>query len=267
MKIKKIKVENYRLLKDFSIDLEDELSLVIGKNNTGKTSLLSVINKFLNQSDKSRFSYDDFNIDSNKKLQSLIEKDGIDERTFQIVGIKLKIFIQYEEEDNLSNISKVMMDLDPDNNFIVLQFEYALNFDNFNKMKEDFTDFCKKESEKNKNGSDTKDLSAYLKQNHSDYFKLFRKSIEYDQETKTENELNSIDLDSEKIPLKDIINFKYIKANREEKTSLILNISELTGKSRIKILTKRCHCKLQKFIKKQRQVMNKKKLLKTSKIR
>lgn len=101
MKIKKIKVENYRLLKDFYIDLEDELSLVIGKNNTGKTSLLSVIDKFLNQSDKNRFSYDDFNIDSKNKLQSLIEKDGVNEQTFQPFGIKLKIFIQYEEKDNL----------------------------------------------------------------------------------------------------------------------------------------------------------------------
>ncbi len=215
MKIKKIKVENYRLLKDFSIDLEDELSLVIGKNNTGKTSLLSVIDKFLNQSDKNKFSYDDFNIDSKKKLQSLIEKDGVDEQTFQPFGIKLKIFIQYKDKDNLSNISKVMMDLDPDNNFIVLQFEYALNFDHFNKLKKDFTDFYKKESEKNKNDSNTKDLSDYLKQNLSDYFKPFRKSIEYDQETKKENELNFINLDSENISLKDIINFKYIRANRE----------------------------------------------------
>lgn len=215
MKIKKIKVENYRLLKDFSIDLEDELSLVIGKNNTGKTSLLSVIDKFLNQSDKNKFSYDDFNIDSKKKLQSLIEKDGVDEQTFQPFGIKLKIFIQYKDKDNLSNISKVMMDLDPDNNFMVLQFEYALNFDHFNKLKKDFTDFYKKESEKNKNDSNTKDLSDYLKQNLSDYFKPFRKSIEYDQETKKENELNFINLDSENISLKDIINFKYIRANRE----------------------------------------------------
>ena len=38
MKIKEIKVENYRLLKDFSIDLEDDLSLVIGKNNTGNST-------------------------------------------------------------------------------------------------------------------------------------------------------------------------------------------------------------------------------------
>ena len=37
MKIKQIEIKNYRLLKDFAIDLEDELSLVIGKNNCGKT--------------------------------------------------------------------------------------------------------------------------------------------------------------------------------------------------------------------------------------
>ena len=49
MKIKKIEVENFRLLKTFSMDLENELSLVIGKNNTGKTSILSVLDKFINE--------------------------------------------------------------------------------------------------------------------------------------------------------------------------------------------------------------------------
>ena len=38
MKIYKIQVENFRLLKNFSIDVEDELSLVLGKNNTGVIS-------------------------------------------------------------------------------------------------------------------------------------------------------------------------------------------------------------------------------------
>ena len=51
MKIKNVIIKNYRLLKNFSIDLEDELSLVVGKNNTGKTSLLTVMSKFLNSSD------------------------------------------------------------------------------------------------------------------------------------------------------------------------------------------------------------------------
>ena len=40
MYLSKITVRNFRLLKNFSIDLEQDLSLVIGKNNSGKTSLL-----------------------------------------------------------------------------------------------------------------------------------------------------------------------------------------------------------------------------------
>lgn len=45
MKIKEIKVENFRLLKEFQLELEDDLSLLIGKNNVGKTSLLVVLDK------------------------------------------------------------------------------------------------------------------------------------------------------------------------------------------------------------------------------
>ncbi len=208
MKIKEIKVENYRLLKDFSIDLENDLSLVIGKNNTGKTSLLSVMDKFLNQSDKSKFTYDDFNIDCKDKLKDIIKEETINEETFKFIGIKLKIFIEYEKKDNLSNISKVMMDLDPDNNFAILTFEYTLTFDNFNKLKKEFNDYCKKKGK-------SEPINTYLKQNHFNYFKLFRKSVEFNTETKKENESNFIDLDKEKISLKNIINFKYIKANRE----------------------------------------------------
>jgi len=138
MKIKKIIVENYRLLKDFSIDLEDELSLVIGKNNTGKTSLLSVINKFINLNDKNKFSFDDFNLDFKEDLKSLIKSETIDEKTYQPKGIKLKIFIQYDESDNLSNISKIMMDLDPDNNVVVLGFEYVIALNDLKRLKKDF---------------------------------------------------------------------------------------------------------------------------------
>ena len=37
VKIKKIYVQNYRLLKDFSLELKSDLSLIVGKNNSGKT--------------------------------------------------------------------------------------------------------------------------------------------------------------------------------------------------------------------------------------
>lgn len=43
MKVKKIHIENYRMLKRIDIDLEENLSLIIGKNNCGKTSFLSIL--------------------------------------------------------------------------------------------------------------------------------------------------------------------------------------------------------------------------------
>ena len=49
MKVKKINIQNYRLLKDFSLELKSELSLIVGKNNCGKTSVLSVLEKIINQ--------------------------------------------------------------------------------------------------------------------------------------------------------------------------------------------------------------------------
>jgi predicted ATP-dependent endonuclease of OLD family len=220
MKINKIKIENFRLLKNFQLDLEKELSLVIGKNNCGKTSLLAVLDKFLNQSDKTKFSFDDFNIDFKNEIKTLVENPSEDVEIFKQKGIKLKLFIEYNEDDDLSNISRVMMNLDPNNNFIVLGFEYVLDFGKLIKLRIDFNEFAKKEAIKIKKKKDNdpkclKDLFYFLKANHQDYFTFAKKSIEFDLSTNEENELNFIDLIKEKISIKEIINFKFISAKRE----------------------------------------------------
>ena len=43
MRIKNIQVRFFRMLAEVSIDLEDDITLIVGRNNTGKTSLLEVI--------------------------------------------------------------------------------------------------------------------------------------------------------------------------------------------------------------------------------
>ena len=70
------------------MDVEENLSLVIGKNNTGKTSILSVLDKFLTQSEKNRFHFDDFNIDYKKELENLIVGDSIAENEYTTLGTK-----------------------------------------------------------------------------------------------------------------------------------------------------------------------------------
>lgn len=58
MKIKKIKIKNFRLLHNISLQLEDETTVVVGRNNCGKTSLSDIIRKFL--SERSTFEIEDF---------------------------------------------------------------------------------------------------------------------------------------------------------------------------------------------------------------
>lgn len=218
MKVFEIKIENYRLLKNFSVDLEKKLSLVIGKNNTGKTSILSVLDKFLGQSDRNKFSFDDFNIDFKKELKAKIEADeAISEEDYKRLGIRLRLFIEYAETDNLSNVSRVMMDLDPDNYFIVLGFEYTMDFTGYSRIRKEYREFEAKEKEKKQAKQDYSIRSVYdfLRLHQMDYFRINKRSLAYDPDTKQASEYPSIDLDTEKISITDIINFKYISAKRD----------------------------------------------------
>lgn len=230
MKITKIDIQNFRLLKNFSIDLEEELSLVIGKNNTGKTSLLTVLDKFLN--DSKSFSYNDFNIDFKKDLKRIVEEGTINEENYTPKGIKLKIFIEYTETDNLANISRVLMDLDPNNNMIVLGFEYALSYENIKKLKSDYQEY---KNRPNSSEENTDIFNEFLEKDYTNYFKINKYSFEYNISEKELNEKNFIRLDDENISIKNIINFRYISAkrdvtNKERENTLSKKTSELYKK-------------------------------------
>lgn len=235
MKISKIKVENYRLLKDFSIDLQEELSLVIGKNNTGKTSLLSVLDKFLNE--KGRFSYDDFNIEFKSEFEKLVNSPDEPE-DFVHKGIKLQLFIEYDENDDLSNISSVLMDLDPDKNIIVIGFEYTVTYTDFMILKKDYNEFKTNELSKNVGRIDyqPRECKDFIKTRLDNYFKNQKKSYDYEVTTSDNgenskyesntsqiikvgnikvNDNSYIDLVKENISIKNIISFKYISARRD----------------------------------------------------
>jgi len=233
MKLKKIKVRNFRLLKDFEMDLEDILSLVIGKNNTGKTSLVSVLQRFLGEKPKD-FSCDDFNIDFQKDLRAVIEDGEL--LVLDPLGISLKLFIEYKDTDDLSNISQLLIDLDPDNKIIVLAFEYILTLEKSALLHSDFVTYkAERASKLEKKFSqavaedDTKkaELEAAKKQKMKTvffdffktgihkYFELHRKIIWYDKTRELEDDTQFTDITTENIKLERILNFKVISARRD----------------------------------------------------
>jgi predicted ATP-dependent endonuclease of OLD family len=208
---------------NLTIDLENELSLVIGKNNTGKTSILATLDKFIRHSGNNITS-DDFNLDFKKEIQNIIVSgDEIikDEYEKTLKAISLRLVIEYDKKDDLKNISQVMMDLNPENNFVIIGFDWLLEHDQYKKIRVGYAEFINNEQRKKKEAEDkkqpyqVKDFYYFFNRKQSEYFRSKRKSIEYNTEKKEINEEVFIDLDKEKISLKNIINFQFINARRD----------------------------------------------------
>lgn len=251
MKIESIYINNFRLLKVFKLDLEDTLSLVLGKNNTGKTSILTCLEKFINSdSDKNKIKSEDFNLDYKKEIEHIITNpkqiEDKDEYDKTIYGIKLRLVISYDENDNTSTIFDLMMDLEPNHNKIVLGYEYSLHFNDYEKMREEYKLFLIKEkskqTEKLKLESSKiytpKTFEYFFKTNQDKFFKRRWKSIDYDYDQNLIIESNFNDLEKSKLKnnLKDIINFKYIDAkrgvtNKDNEKTLSTQTSEIYERS------------------------------------
>ena len=61
MNLKKIEIKNYRLLQDVEILLEKRTTLIIGRNNSGKTSLIEIFRR-LSTKETLKFKLVDFSL-------------------------------------------------------------------------------------------------------------------------------------------------------------------------------------------------------------
>ena len=233
MYLSKITINNFRLLKDFSVDLEQNLSLIIGKNNSGKTSLLYLIHKIFNWRDKGGcIRIDDFNIDYKNSLVEMLTKDHeVDEKEYEEDGVRLRLYIKYTDDDDLSNVGLIMMDLDENNYYVVLGYDYVLTYESYKRLRGKARDNAKKH-----NSSLKDEVETILDKNISNYFILRRKSIAYDASTSQVDENNFIDLMSRPQFHEDaLISIGYIDAkrqvaNKEHDKTLSLQTAELFEK-------------------------------------
>lgn len=208
MYIKKIKVENFRLLADFELDFRKEISLLVGKNNCGKTSIVTIMNKVL-ASNEVNFSWNDFNLSFQKSFYAKVKNFRQTDESNDCEGIRLQVFIEYTSSDDYANIQRFMMDLDPENNIIVLEFFYSCKLDKFRQLSEDLgTSEIK----------DFEEFSNYMYNNISKYFEFQRYSRGFDIVANKTTDIFSENLKFSDI--KKLINIKIIKANREASNKL-----------------------------------------------
>ena len=189
MILKKMKVKNFRLLKNFELDFKDELSLVVGKNNCGKTSALIILDKMLNSS---KVMWEDINLECQKDLYKKIMDFDMSEqeKVESLEAVNLQLFIEYSDNDSYTNIQKFMMDLNPDNNTIVLEFISLIPIKKIIELKEIINE---------KKLEDFISFSKFVSKNFSNFFETKKYSRGFDAE------LNQITQDrSEEIDNKDI---------------------------------------------------------------
>ena len=205
MKIKKIYVQNYRLLKDFSLELKNDLSLIVGKNNCGKTSVLSVLEKIFNKNSSNTLTWEDISLSHRKEIYEKVKLfSDISEKDWEpILGTSLQIWIQYSEIDSYQNIQTFMMDLNPDNNFIILEFTYIIPIQELRDLNFQVSDFI----------DDFSRFESFMKKNMSKLFEMQIYSLGYNPSTQKLTEEKSDLLEMKDVHK--IIKVRGISASRE----------------------------------------------------
>jgi predicted ATP-dependent endonuclease of OLD family len=137
MKINDISIKNFRLLEDIKLNVEDDITLIVGKNNTGKTSLFEVINMFY--SEKNNFTFHDFSQSTYiqfekcfvifEKLQKENDEEKKDELEVSLISsmpiIQVEIQLKYDKEkDSLINLSEFISDLEDAKNTATIKLQY-----------------------------------------------------------------------------------------------------------------------------------------------
>ncbi|TKJ33194.1 MAG: ATP-dependent endonuclease [Planctomycetes bacterium B3_Pla] len=170
MKLIKAAIKNFRLLYDVDITFDENATSVVGKNNSGKTSLSLIFNMFLNENNK-KFPFEDFSLKSHDKFIATFEKYGeikeenkeerIKEIQSEIPKIQLLLTLKYGPEDNWANIKPFFTNLEESDEITIL-CEYA----------PDSTEkFLKKLIDVNKNGTD-EELIKNIETQYQSYYKI-----------------------------------------------------------------------------------------------
>lgn len=134
MRLSKIVIKNYRLLIDAELEVDESTTLIVGRNNTAKTSCIDCIDSILKTSS---FSYDDYPIEKRSELISFIEKFMSKEISYAnlletLDYISIDFFVDYSLDDpdeNLGALCPFIIDVDENVSTALIRVECRLKMD------------------------------------------------------------------------------------------------------------------------------------------
>ena len=130
MRITDVTIRNFRLLKKVNLGFHEQTTVVVGRNNSGKTSLTELFRRMLNDTSPT-FQLEDFSLSTHDRFWEsfklhLAGKDEDEIRT-SLPFIELRINVSYiADAGDLGTLSDFIIDLDPESTDVVLQIRYEI---------------------------------------------------------------------------------------------------------------------------------------------
>ncbi|MBB5018078.1 putative ATP-dependent endonuclease of OLD family [Chitinivorax tropicus] len=118
MRIKKVQVKNFRLLKNTELCLDEHMTLIVGRNNSGKTSLAELFRRLLSEK-AAGFSLEDFSLAAHSgfwdALQMVRQKRKDTDVRTALPSIEVTLTVGYDKAAaSFGPLSDFIVDLDPD---------------------------------------------------------------------------------------------------------------------------------------------------------
>lgn len=174
MHVKSVEVNNFRLLSSATISLHGDRTIIVGRNNTGKTSFTELFYRLFS-SKSPKFELEDFSASTyNHFLEaySLLLSDIEDDKIRQsLPTIDTVITFSYSKDNyNLGPLSEFIIDLDENSFDAIARIQYRLQD---GKIKDFFAD-CPP----NSNQESRKEFFKKIKERIPKYYGLFIEAID-----------------------------------------------------------------------------------------
>lgn len=117
MKIHQIQIRNFRLLRDVSLTLEQDVTVVVGRNNSGKTSLTELFRRLLGDRSPS-FQLEDFSCAAHLEFITAFRLKAAGATTEEIrialPVIEVRLVVSYQSDTQFGPLGEFIVDLNPD---------------------------------------------------------------------------------------------------------------------------------------------------------
>jgi predicted ATP-dependent endonuclease of OLD family len=129
MRIRDVTVQNFRLLENVGLCLEEDATLIVGRNNSGKTSLTELFRRLLDERSP-EFRLEDFSLGTHEQFWQALglflageEDDAIRE---SLPTISVSLAVEYGADEELGTLSDFIIDLDESCTMAKIVITYAL---------------------------------------------------------------------------------------------------------------------------------------------